>query len=204
MVAGPLVVRGPTLTLRYPRAGDADALFELGRDREVTRFFSWGPYAEADEARAWVDSTGAARRSGRRLELVVTDAGDQPVGVTGLSELSPRDRRAVVGTWLGRPHWGTGANAESKALLLHLAFAVVGLERATALVNPENVRSMAALERLGFVREGLLRDWHRHPSGVRDCAVLGLLRSEWEGSALAAVPAEIRGGPPRRWSVAGY
>jgi RimJ/RimL family protein N-acetyltransferase len=85
--------------------------------------------------------------------------------------------------------------------VLALAFGRLGLERATALVNPENARSLAALERLGFVSEGVLRAWHRHPGGVRDCAVLRLLRAEWEASPLARMPVEVSGRPPRRWVV---
>ena len=200
---GGLVVRGPTLHLRYPAPRDAEALFDLARNAEVTRFFSWGPYADRAEPLRWIESLPAARRTGRRLELVIVDGEDRPIGVTGFSELSARDRRAVVGTWIGRAHWGTGANAESKALVLALGFRSLGLDRVTALVNPENGRSHAALERLGFVPEGVLRAWHRHPTGVRDCAVLGLLRSEWEESSMGRVPARVSGRAPRRWVMAG-
>ena len=51
-------------------------------------------------------------------------------------------------------HWGTGANAESKALIAHLAFNVLGIERLAAYADLENPRSQAALTRLGFKREG--------------------------------------------------
>ena len=57
------------------------------------------------------------------------------VGVTGLTEYSRRDRRAVVGTWLGREYWGTGVNRESKALIAHLGFEVIGLERLGAYAD---------------------------------------------------------------------
>ncbi len=82
--------------------------------------------------------------------------------MTGLTELSRRDRRAVVGTWLGRSHWGTGANRESKALIAHLAFRLFGLERLGAYADLDNPRSQRALANVGFQREGVLRRWHRH------------------------------------------
>src|SRR4051812_45826766 len=100
-----MVVRGPRLSLRYARAGDADTLYELGRDTEVSRFFSWGPYGDAAEASAFITRMAMDREAGERLEFVVADEQDRMLGITGLSEFSPRDRRAVVGTWLGRPHW---------------------------------------------------------------------------------------------------
>ena len=55
------------------------------------------------------------------------------------------------------------------------------------------------MERVGFRREGVLRGWHVHASGVHDVVVFALLRSEWETSDLLAVPAEVSGEPPPPW-----
>ncbi len=197
-----MMVRGPSLSLRFATPADAPALFELGSDPDVTRFFSWGPYRRLEQAIAYVDSLAGQRERGERLEFVIVDAGDRPIGVTGLSELSRRDRRAVIGTWLGHGHWGSGANAESKALVLALAFRRLGLIRASALVNPANVRSVRALERLGFRHEGVLMAWHLHAEGPQDCAIMRLMREDFEAGPLGAVRASFEGEPPRRW-VAG-
>jgi ribosomal-protein-alanine N-acetyltransferase len=196
-----VVVRGPKLALRHLTAADAPALFELARDPEVTRFFSWGPYRDESEARAFVERLDAQRAAGERLELGIVGADDRPIGLTGLSELSRRDRRAVVGTWLGRAHWGSGANAESKALILSLAFRDLGMLRVSALANPENVRSIAALTRLGFVEEGVLRGWHVHGGERRDVAILRLSVEEFEASSLATVPYRLDGEPPAEFVV---
>ena len=111
-----MLLSGPSLTLRYATIADAPALFELGSDPEVTHFFSWGPYTQIEEAADYIASLEALRISGEKLEFLITDrATDIPLGITGLSEFSPRDRRAVIGTWLGRAYWGTSVNAESKA-----------------------------------------------------------------------------------------
>jgi ribosomal-protein-alanine N-acetyltransferase len=151
-----VVVRGPRLTLRYARPDDAPALFELGRDPEVSRFFSWGPYTDASQASAFIDRMREQREAGERLEFVIVDESDTPIGITGLSEFSQRDRRAVIGTWLGRAHWGSGANSDSKALVLALGFRALELQRLSAYAHPENARSLRALERLGFAQEGTL------------------------------------------------
>jgi ribosomal-protein-alanine N-acetyltransferase len=195
-----VLVRGPSLGLRVLTAADVPALFELGSHPDVSRFFSWGPYSEEGEAAAFVQSLDRQRAAGERLELGIfaLDGGDL-LGVTGLSEFSMRDRRAVLGTWLGRSHWGSGANRESKALLLSLAFRTLGLLRVTALASPQNVRSVAALQRLGFVHEGVLRGWHVHGGVARDVAVLRMLRDEWERTPLAEVPVEVDGDPPAQF-----
>ena len=197
-----LVVRGPNLSLRVLGEGDVPALFELGSNPDVSRFFSWGPYRSADEAAAYVASLDRQREAGERLELGIESNEGALLGITGLSEFSRRDRRAVLGTWLGREHWGSGANRESKALLLALAFGPLGLLRVTALASPQNVRSVAALQRLGFVHEGVLRGWHVHAGVPRDVAVLRLLLDEWERTPLAEVPVTVEGEPPAAFVVA--
>jgi ribosomal-protein-alanine N-acetyltransferase len=166
-----MLVRGPRYSLRHLTLEDAPTLFELGRD------------------------------AGERLELAIVDERDRPIGITGFSDFSRRDRRAVIGTWLGREHWGSGANRESKALALALGFRALGLLRVTALASPQNVRSIAALQRLGFVHEGVLRGWHVHAGTPRDVAVLRMLRDEWERTPLAELTVTIEGDPPAAFTA---
>ncbi|MEZ5123930.1 MAG: GNAT family protein [Solirubrobacterales bacterium] len=189
-------VTGPTLSLRLPAADDAPALFELARDPEVTRWFSWGPYTDERQARAYLDWPPAQRAAGEQLDLLIVHRDGGPIGITHLSEINRRDRRAVVGTWLGRAWWGTGANAEAKALVAHLAFVRLGCERLGAYTNVDHARSQNALRRLGFQREGVLRRYHRHGDAVHDVVVWSLLRDEWERSVLAAVPVATAGPLP--------
>jgi ribosomal-protein-alanine N-acetyltransferase len=198
-----VVVRGPNLELRVLRSDDAPALFTLGRDPDVSRFFSWGPYESESEATEFIRSLDRQREAGERLELGIFADDGTLLGITGLSEFSRRDRRAVLGTWLGREFWGSGANRESKAMLLALAFGPLGLLRVTALASPQNVRSVAALQRLGFVHEGVLRGWHVHGGVPRDVAVLRMLHDEWERTPLAEVPVTVEGEPPPQFVLGG-
>jgi ribosomal-protein-alanine N-acetyltransferase len=187
---------GPSLTLRYATEADAPALFELGSNAAVTRFFSWGPYTSLDQPRGYIAGLAGERERGERLDFLIIRNDVGPIGVTGLIELSGRDRRAVVGTWLAQTEWGSGANAESKALIAHLAFRVLGLERLGAYADVDNGRSQTALARVGFSREGVLRRWHRHGERVRDVVLFSWLEHEWRGSPLAQVPVHVEGTPP--------
>src|SRR5581483_7628942 len=103
-----MVVRGPRLSLQLLRAENAHPLYEPGRNPEISRFFSWRPYESVSEAAAFVDSLDRQREAGERLELGIFDEYGQLLGITGFSDFSQRDRRAVLGTWLGRPYWGSG------------------------------------------------------------------------------------------------
>jgi ribosomal-protein-alanine N-acetyltransferase len=168
----------------------------MARDEEVTRFFSWGPYLAEADAAAWLATLPARRGAGIALELAIVDAADRPLGITLLCEFAARDRRCVVGTWLGRDHWGTGVNREAKALVARLAFDRLGIERLGAYADVRNLRSQAALERVGFRREGVLHAFHRHGDAPRDVAIYALLRADWVASPLAEVDVEVIGAPP--------
>jgi ribosomal-protein-alanine N-acetyltransferase len=177
-------------------------LFELGTDPAVTRFFSWGPYDSLEQPEAYIAALPARRERGEQLDFLIVHREDGPIGVTGLSELSRRDRRATVGSWLGQRWWGSGANFEAKALITALAFRRLGMERLTAWANTRNGRSQAALERVDFRREGVLAAWHRHGDAYHDVVVFGMRRSGWERSALHAVPVTVAGTPPPAFIVA--
>jgi [ribosomal protein S5]-alanine N-acetyltransferase len=196
-----LIVSGPALQLRYATADDVPRLFSLGADSSVTRFFSWGPYTSADEPAAYVAGLEERRARGDLLDFLIVHREDGPIGVTGLSELARRDRRATVGSWLGRQWWGSGANFESKALITALAFRRLGVHRLTAWANTRNGRSQAALERVGFRREGVLAAWHRHGEMYYDVVVFSLLASAWEESALAGVEVGFEGALPDAFVV---
>ena len=191
-----LHVRGPHLGLRIPQLSDAAALYALGSDPEVTRFFSWGPYREVAEAERWLTTLPERRDRAIALELAIVDESDTPIGITLINDFERRDRRGVVGTWFGRDHWGTGANRESKSLVAHLAFGPLGFERLASYADVRNGRSQRALEKVGFVREGVLRSFHRHGDEPRDVVVYSMLRAEWEQSDHARVPVEITGAVP--------
>jgi ribosomal-protein-alanine N-acetyltransferase len=197
----PLVVRGPRLMLRYATPEDAPRLFELAADPAVTRFFSWGPYTSVEQPEAYIASLAAKRDAGALLDFLVVDPDEGALGVTGLSELSRRDRRATVGSWLGHRWWGSGANFEAKAMVAALAFRRLGMERLTAWANTRNGRSQRALERIGFRREGVQSAWHRHGDAVHDVVVFGLLAAAWERSPLYGVPVTVEGTPPPAFVV---
>src|SRR6476620_6280444 len=125
-----LEVVGETHMLRLAVPEDAEQLFHLGEDPAVTRFFSWGPYTSIEQPLKYIEDLQAKRDNGSLLEFVIVDRETENiVGVTGLTEFSKRDHRAVVGSWLGHKYWGTGVNVASKSLVLGLGFRQLGLQR---------------------------------------------------------------------------
>jgi len=91
-----------------------------------------------------------------------------------------KDRQVEIGaTFLGRDYWRTPANTESKFLFLRHCFETLGCVRVALKTDGRNVRSQAAIERLGAVREGTLRK-HMNVRGYqRDTVYFSILDTEW-------------------------
>jgi ribosomal-protein-alanine N-acetyltransferase len=85
--------------------------------------------------------------------------------------------------------------------MFHLAFELLGLERVGAYANVANERSQGALEKVGFVKEGVLRGWHRHGTAQLDVAVYGLLASDWQAGPLRDVPVQVEGTVPSSFTT---
>lgn len=102
-------------------------------------------------------------------------------GVTSYYDIDPGRRTLAIGhTWLGRRHWRTPINTEAKLLLLTRAFDDLGCVRVVWHVDNLNVRSQAAVERLGAMHEGVLRKHRRRQDGSwRDTFTYSLLDDEW-------------------------
>lgn len=102
-------------------------------------------------------------------------------GLTTFYDIDPESRAVAIGfTWLGKKHWRTPINTESKLLLLGRAFDVLGAVRVAWHTDNLNERSQAAIERLGAQREGVLRKHRKRPDGTwRDTVVYSMLDDEW-------------------------
>ena len=179
---GPLpVLSGRRVVLREPRDEDGRALFAYTSDPEVTRFLAIEPPTSLDDTKYFIGKCREHRLQDREYFYVVADAGtDQALGITGLRHIDTVMRTAQIGTWLARGRWGTGVNTEAKYLLLEFAFCRMGLHRVEARIDVQNERSVRAFERLGGVREGILRESFFKGGQYHDQYLYALLEPEWQ------------------------
>lgn len=174
-----LILETPRLLLRQPALPDAPAVFALHADPEAMRWWSTPPWTDPAAGTAWVDDRRAANASGEALTLMLEDRSAGGVlGTATLFHWHRTCRRAELGYQLSRPHWGRGLMREALDALLDWAFVEAELIRVEADVDPRNLASCGLLERLGFVREGLLRRRWIVAGEVSDTAWYGLLREE--------------------------
>jgi RimJ/RimL family protein N-acetyltransferase len=168
------------LRLRHVGAGDAADLFTVFGDVEVMRYWSRPAFEDLSETDDYIAAIheGFSRRSlfqwalERKADHVV-------IGTCTLAQLDASNRRAEVGFALGRSSWGAGLGQEAVSRLLEFAFGELGLHRIEADVDPRNTRSLSVLQRLGFVREGQLRERWLVGGQAQDSVLLGLLAREW-------------------------
>ena len=183
--------RLPTLTgarvhLRGLVAGDVSALHDVFSNAEVMRYWSRPPFIDAghEEARALLASIERAFKSQTLFQWgIARREDDRVVGTCTLAHVDASNRRAELGYALGREHWGHGLMVEALALLVSFAFDDLGLRRLEADVDPRNAPSIRTLERLGFQREGFLRERWEVGGEVQDSALFGLLRGDWASRA---------------------
>ena len=177
----PVTLDGRYLTLEPLAERHARDLFEVMQDEEVCRYLSWSPPRALDETLELIRQ--AEEQMNRRESVVfaqIWKASARAIGSTRLLDVRPKDRQVEIGaTFLGRDYWRTPANTESKFLFLRHCFETLGCVRVALKTDGRNVRSQAAIERLGAVREGTLRK-HMNVRGYqRDTVYFSILDTEW-------------------------
>jgi ribosomal-protein-alanine N-acetyltransferase len=171
------------LTLRPPRRGDEEDLWAIHSDPDVMRYFSEPPWLDLERPARQIDEDAGRfeREESFRFAIVLTETGRQ-IGNCTLFALHRQNRRAEIGYALARQHWGRGYMHEALRALVTHAFMDLDLNRLEADIDPRNAASAAALVRLGFREEGLLRERWIVGGEVCDSALYGLLRREWDAA----------------------
>jgi RimJ/RimL family protein N-acetyltransferase len=168
------------LVLRAVADRDAEAVFEMESDPVAMRYWSRPPMTDIAEAFAAVERVMGFFPARTALRWAITRPGeDRLLGHISLFDFSDQNGRAEIGYGLTRRHWGQGIMHEALTAVIDYAFGPLGLRRLEADVDPRNAASLRALERLGFTREGLLRERWQVGDEISDCALLGLLAHEW-------------------------
>lgn len=170
------------LGLRPVAPPDAGALYALFSDPAVVRYWSSPPWTSPEQATEMIRREDAGLAEGSSVRLaVVRREDDALVGTFSIFSLDPVNRRAEIGYAMAPSVWGRGYAQEAGRAVIGHAFGVLGLNRLEADVDPRNEASARVVQRLGFRREGLLRERWIVAGEVSDSAMYGLLRREWAG-----------------------
>lgn len=130
----------------------------------------------------WFDTALNAFKNETRLPFAVKSLPSGKIlGSTSYYHIDLDNARLSIGyTWYTPEVWGTKINTECKLLLLKYAFNILCVNRVEFAIDSRNKRSIAAVEKLGAVNEGVLRQHQVLPDGyIRDTVVLSIIKPDW-------------------------
>ena len=175
-----MIAVGRRLCLRPLARAEAAVFVPWVNDPEVTRTLAIGVRAmDVRAEEVFIEKTNASAHD--VLFGIVVQETDQLIGSTGLHQIDFRNQRAGFGIMIGEKNaWGKGYGTEATALVVHYAFRKLHLNRVQLQVYEHNLRGMRVYEKVGFRREGVLRQEHVYDGRFWDTVVMALLREEWE------------------------
>lgn len=132
-------------------------------------------------AEVWPAYLADAQRPDYVAWATVDAATGRAIGSSRFGDIAPEHGRVEIGwTWIAPSHQRSATNTEAKLLQLGYAFDELGATRVALKTDGRNLRSQAAIERLGAQREGTLRRHMRMPDGfIRDTVYFSILAEEW-------------------------
>ena len=174
-----IVIKTERLLLRPLRLADSQTLFKIFSHPEVMKHWSRPAWQSLDDARDFISRSADAMSRGESVTfgIELTDS-HELAGKCMLFNIVSGSERAEMGFGIGRDYWGKGIGFEAGHALLTHAFENLRLRRIGAEIDPENKSSAKLLERLGFVREGLLRERWKINDVISDSALYGRLSKD--------------------------
>lgn len=177
----PVTLEGTVIRLEPLQHRHADGIVAVGLDPDLWRVTTTR-LRSADDVRQYIHTALQEQQAGTALPFatILRDSGTL-VGSTRFGNYDAANRRVEIGwTWVA-PRWQrTVVNTEAKYLMLRHAFEELGCLRVELKTDLLNVRSQRAMERIGAVREGVLRS-HMvvHDGRVRDTVYYSIIAAEW-------------------------
>ena len=175
----PVTLTGKHVRLEPMTEAHIPALAEIGTGQDFWHFMLYGEMRTDADMRGWV--TDILARKGDLPFVAVHLSSGRVAGATRYLNVFPKDRGLEIGgTWYGPEFQRTAVNTECKYLLLQHAFETLGAIRVQLKTDSRNVRSQKAIERIGGVKEGVLRNHMILPDGViRHSVFYSIIDSEW-------------------------
>jgi N-acetyltransferase len=178
----PVTLLGRIIRLEPLAETHVPDLVAAGDDPSIWEFMVYGNLSSVDAMRAWVRMLLEHQAQGTDLPFaVILQETGKAIGATRYLEIRPEHRAVEIGgTWYAPAYQRTAVNTECKYLLLRHAFEDLGCVRVQFKTDARNVRSQKAIERIGAIREGVLRQHVIIPSGyIRDSIYYSILDREW-------------------------
>lgn len=178
------MIQGQRVWLRPLEERDMPAYAAGINDTEVGIPAGYRWPMSVDLARAWLERQQDSVKRGDAFLFAVCELGDDRfIGTTWLKEVSWMDGSAELAIYMDHDHIGAGWGTDAVHTLLRFGFVSLGLRRIWLTVDADNARAIRSYEKVGFQREGVMRQARRGLNGLADSVMMAILRDEWEPPA---------------------
>jgi RimJ/RimL family protein N-acetyltransferase len=176
------LLRGKYVYLDFAKESDREVLRPMAKDERLWEFTKTLMVTDTYDAQfdAYFDAALATVSEGQAF--VIRRVSDEAVlGMTRVHSVTYRDKWAEIGhTWYLPEVWGQVYNKECKLLLLQYLFENLGFLRVQFRIAHQNIRSQRAVEKIGGIKEGVLRKHAiRNDGSRRDTVVFSIIDDEW-------------------------
>ena len=174
-----VILKGKKVILRPLSLKDAPRFCAWLKDTEVTKFLGIHHLKSPSlaEEREWIKE---AKRSKDNINLSIDTVEGEHIGSIGLKNVTKFHSHAELGIMIGnKKYWGQGCGTEATDLLINYAFRKLKLHRVYLYLVAFNTRAERSYKRVGFKREGVMREHWKVDSHFHDKIVMGVLREEY-------------------------
>ncbi len=167
------------LILRPLAESDAQDIFEVFSDRKVMEFYDLLPFESLERAKEQIDffTKGFEQKQMIRWGIELKENG-KLIGTCGFFAFNVDAMKAELGYELNSTYQGKGLMTEAVSEAISFLFKQTSVNRVEAYVEPDNISSQKLAEKIGFTKEGTLRQYERCRGELIDICVFGLLRSD--------------------------
>ncbi len=177
----PTVVEGKRVKLVPLDSSHFDELIALAKQKEIWKHVSID-CSVPETMLTELKSNILKRATGEKYTFTIIDKlQNKIIGSTSLHNIFPQHRKLEIGwTWYAPAYWGTGYNTECKLLLLTYCFETLKTVRVQLVTDENNLRSRAAIQKIGAKLEGIQRKERIKSDGnFRNTAMFSIIDDEW-------------------------
>lgn len=167
------------LLLREITLDDSESIFKCFSNDEVTRFYGQDTLENIEQAEKIVEFFSRNFKENKGIRWGIERKGTKGIiGTVGFNAWSPKHKRAEIGYEIHPEQWRSGYTLEALSKVVSYGFERMGLTRIGAVVFIENEASNKLLTKIGFQKEGVLRDYMHQNSKAHDTNVYSILKND--------------------------
>lgn len=177
-----IIVENDIVKLRPVQMSDIEAIANAANDERIWEHMSVTLLTQV-AVENYIENAIKEREKGISYMFVVIEKNtDNIVGCTSFLDISfPHKRLEIGATWYNPTVWRSAINTNCKFLLFQYCFEVLDLNRIQIKTGHENYRSQKAIERIGAIKEGVLRNHMIRKEGtIRHTIMYSVIVEDWE------------------------